>query len=166
MLKGEMNIKISKFFKILSPLFKLSGALIPYAAEKVPVTVELVSDIQSNKIIMHRTFYYPDRLPYHFISKIIHIKDNIIIELMESGFASRLIYTYDKNKIMMDYGGYVFCIGKKLIPIPLGFLIGKFYAYEESVSDDQFIMLVKLTHPLFGRIFQYSGYFKIANSNE
>lgn len=161
-----MNITTSKFFKFLSPLFKFSSALVPYAAKKIPVTVELASDIKSNKITMRRTFYYPEKSPYHFTSKIIHAKDDIVIELMRLGFASRLIYKYDKNKITMDYGGYVFCIGKKQIPLPLGFLIGKFYAYEEAISDAEFVMLVKLTHPLFGKIFQYDGNFKIAGSNE
>lgn len=166
LVKGEMNIEVSKFFKFLSPLFRLSGALVPYPAQKIPVTVEFVSDTESNKIIMHRTFYYPDKKPYHFTSKVMHIKDNIVLEMMKFGFATKLIYTYDNNKITMDYGGYVLCIGKTLIPIPLGFLVGRFYAYEETISDDQFIMLVKLTHPLFGKIFQYDGYFKIANSDE
>lgn len=165
-MKGKMNITTSKFFQFLSPLFKLSGALVPRAAEKIPVTVELISNLKSNKIIMHRSFYYPNQSPYHFTSKVIHVKDNIVIELMRLGFASRLIYKHDHNKITMEYGGYVLCIGKKYISVPLAFLIGKFYAYEEAISDDQFRMLVKLTHPLFGRIFQYDGYFKIANYNE
>ena len=166
LLKGEMNITISKTFRLLSPLFRLTGALVPYAAKKITTTVEFVSDEKSEKTLMHRTFYYPDKSPYHFTSKVIHVKDNIVIELMRLRFASKLIYTLDKNKITMNYGGYVLCVGKRLIPIPLGFLIGKIYAYEEAVSDDQFIMLVTLTHPLLGRIFQYDGYFKISDPNE
>jgi len=160
-LKGEMNITTSKLFQFLSPLFKLAGTLVSYPAEKIPATVELTSDIKSNKITMHRTFYYSNKSPQHFISKVIHIKDNIVIESMRFGFASKLIYTYDKNQITMEYGGYAFCFGTKLIPIPLGLLIGRFYLHEEAVSDDQFKMLFKLTHPLFGKIFQYDGYFKI-----
>lgn len=166
LLKGEMNITISKIFSLLSPLFRLTGALVPYPAQKIPASVELTSDNNSEKILMYRTFYYPDQPSYHFRSQVIHIKDNLVIELMRFGLASKLIYTFDNNKISMNYGGYAVRIGKILIPIPLKYLIGEFYACEEATSDDQFNMLVKLTHPLFGKIFQYDGYFKIVKSNE
>src|SRR5436190_18355480 len=79
LMKGEMNIVISTLYRMLSPLFRLSGALVPYPAKNIPTTVALVSDETSNEIIMHRTFYYPDKSPYHFTSKVIHIKDNIVI---------------------------------------------------------------------------------------
>lgn len=166
LLKGEMTINLSKPFRVLSPLFRLAGALVPYPAEKIPVTVEFVSDEKSDSILMHRTFYYPDIPPYHFCSRVIYIKDNIVIELMRFGFASKLIYTFDKDTIVMSYGGYVLRLGKWLIPMPLGFLIGRFYAFEKAVSDDKFNMEVKMVHPLFGTIFQYDGYFKIATSHE
>lgn len=162
LLKGEINIAMSKIFRIMSPLFRLVGALVPYPAEKIPVTVNFVSDEKSDRILMSRIFYYPDRPPYYFCSRIIHIKDNIVIELMRFGFASKLIYHFDKTKIIMDYGGYVICIGKRLVPIPLGFLIGRLYAFEEVVSNDEFAMQVKMVHPLFGTIFQYDGHFRIA----
>lgn len=164
LLKGEMNISISWVFCILSPLFRLAGAFAPYPAEKIPVTVECISDEKSDLVLMHRTFYYPDKSPYHFRSRILHIKENIVVELLHFGFATKLIYSFNKNKIIIDFGGYVFCLGKRLIPIPLGFLIGKIYAFEEAVSVDQFNMQVKIVHPLFGKIFQYDGYFKIATS--
>lgn len=166
LLKGEMNITISKTFRLLSPLFRLAGTLAPYPAKKIPVTVELVSNENSDSILMHRIFYYPDRPPYHFSSQVIHVKDNVVIELMRFGFSSKLLYTSDKNMIVMNYGGYVLRLKKWLIPLPLGFLIGKFYAYEEAISDDEFKMEVKMIHPLFGKIFQYDGIFKVAKSHE
>jgi hypothetical protein len=166
LLNGEMNITISKSFNILSPLFRLAGALVPYPAEKIPVLVELVSNENSDMILMCRTLYYSDKTPYHFRSRIMHIKDNIVIELMRFGFGSKLIYNVDKDKIIMNYGGYVLRLGKWLIPIPLSYLIGKFEAYEQAISEDTFNMEVKLVHPIFGKIFQYDGYFKITTPHE
>ena len=61
----------------------------------------------------------------------------------------------------MDHGGYVFCLGKYLIPIPLSLLIGRSSAFETAVSDQRFNMQVRLDHALFGKIFQYDGYFDI-----
>ena len=166
LLKGEMNIQISTFFKFLSPLMRLAGALVPFPGNHIPVTVELVSDEKSDKILMHRIFYYPNKKPYHFRSRIMHIKNNILIELMRFGFGSRLIYRLDRNKIIMDYGGYILKLGKWMIPLPLGLFLGKFYAFEKSISENQFEMEVKMVHPLFGKVFQYDGHFKIDNTHE
>lgn len=160
LLKGEMNITLSKMFQALSPLFRLAGALAPYPAQKIPVTVELISEENSSSILMQRTFYYPNKSPYQFRSRILCVKNNVVIELMRFGFASKLLYTFEQNKIIMRYGGYVLRLGKWLIPIPLGFLIGKFYAFEEMTAKDQFNMQVTMTHSLLGKIFQYDGYFK------
>lgn len=161
LLKGEMNIKLSKIFKIVSPLFRLVGALVPYAAENIPVTVEFVSDEKSNKIVMHRTFYYTNRPPYHFRAKVIHIENNIVLEVMRFGFASKLLYRFEKNTIFMDYGGYVLRVGKLTIPLPLGFLIGKFTAFEKAIDENRFSMQVKIDHFMFGTVFQYDGDFDV-----
>lgn len=165
-LKGEINIFVSKIFRFVFPMFRLVGALVPYPATKIPVKVEFISNEKSNAILMRRTFYYKDKAPYCFTSRVIHIKKNVAIELMRFGFASRLIYLLNENKIIMDYGGYVFRLGKWLIPIPISFLVGKFYSYEEANLEGSFTMEAKMVHPLFGRIFQYDGYFTIAESDK
>ena len=161
LMQGKMNIRVSKTFQFLSPLFRIAGALVPYPAENIPVTVELTSDKQTNQIVMHRTFFYENREPYHFYSTIIHIEDNLIIERMRFGFSSKLLYSYQDNTIKMNFGGYALQLGNFLIPIPLGFLIGKFDAVETTISDNEFDMRVTMTHFLFGKIFEYSGQFKI-----
>ena len=161
LLKGQMNIFISRAFQILSPLLRLVGAPVPYSGENIPVTVEFISNEKTNKILMRRTFFYSDKPPYCFSSSVIHIKNNIIIELIRFRFAIKLIYTLDNNKINLNDGGYVFCLGKWLIPLPIGFLIGKFHIFEEAVTEDEFIMHVSMHHFLLGKIFQYDGHFKI-----
>ena len=78
---------------------------------------------------MYRIFYYKNRPAYHFYSKMILIKDNIILELIRFRIAIKLLYHLENNKIIMDYGGYVLYLGKSLIPIPLHLIIGKFFTY-------------------------------------
>ena len=63
----------------------------------------------------------------------------------------------------MSYGGYVFRLGKHLIPISLGFILGKFYAVEIAESDEVFSMQVSIAHPIFGKIFQYDGKLSVKN---
>lgn len=163
---GTINITFSKVFSVVSPLFRLTGALVPYPAKNIPVTVEFTSSKNSNVVIMHRTFYYENRKPYHFTSRVIHINNNVVLEVMRFSLASRLIYFYDNEVITMDYGGYVFKLGKWLIPLPLGWFIGKFHAFEKKESDDSFSMAVIMIHPLFGKTFQYDGRMTLAKSTD
>jgi len=160
-LKGKMNVTISKIFQCFSPFFRAVGALTPYPGNDIPVDVILTSNKTSPIILMHRIFYYKDRPAYHFYSKMIPIKNNIIIELTRFRIAIKLLYRIENNKIIMDYGGYVLYLGKWLLPIPLHLIIGKFFAYEEAENDNIFNMQVKMVHTLFGKIFEYTGKFKI-----
>jgi len=114
---------------------------------------------------MNRIFYYRNKPAYHFDSKIIHIKDNIVLELMKFGLAVKLIYHLDGNKINMNYGGYFLRFAKWLIPLPFGLIMGKFSAYEEAIDERKFNMQVSLHHPVFGKIYQYKGIFQIEEAN-
>ncbi|MCZ6901768.1 MAG: hypothetical protein O7C59_07000 [Rickettsia endosymbiont of Ixodes persulcatus] len=106
---------------MFSPFFRAVGALTPYPGNDIPVDVILTSDKTSPIILMHRIFYYKKRLAYHFYSKMILIKDNIIIKLTRFRIAIKLLYLLENNK--MDYGGYVLYLGKWLIPIPLQLIL-------------------------------------------
>ena len=166
LLKGRMNIYVSKIFSLLLPFVRLTSTMVTSPANGIPVEVELKSDPQSSAILMQRIFYYPDRAPHFFSTHIIHIKDNMVIESMKFRIVTTLLYYVDDNKIVMKYGGYAFYICKWLIPIPLGFIIGKFFAYEEAVDEETFKIQVRIIHPLFGRIWEYNGQFKIAHLDD
>ncbi|WP_341763740.1 DUF4166 domain-containing protein [Candidatus Tisiphia endosymbiont of Beris chalybata] len=165
LLTGTINISISKIFNIFAPLFKFIGSLPFYPEKNIPVTVELISEQASDKILMNRTFHYHQKPAYHFNSKIIHIKDNVVLELMQFGMAAKLIYRLEANKIIMDYGGYFLQVGRWRMPLPLGWVIGKFSACETAIDDAKFSMVVSLQHPVFGKIYQYDGIFTIEEDN-
>jgi Domain of unknown function (DUF4166) len=159
LLKGIINIHSSRIFDIFAPLFKFMDSLPSYPEQNIPTTVEFISEPTSDAISMNRTFYYHNKPAYHFNSKIIHLKDNVVLELMKFGLAAKLIYRLDGNKIIMDYGGYALRLGRLIIPLPLGFIIGKFSACEEEIDKTKFNMAVYLEHPIFGKIYRYEGTF-------
>lgn len=71
-LKGTMNITMSRMFRIFSSFFRIVGALTPYSGNDIPVDVILTSNKNSPFILMHRIFYYQkNRPPYHFCSKML-----------------------------------------------------------------------------------------------
>lgn len=163
-MNGTMDIYTSRLFRILSPLFRLVGVSIPFTANNMPVKVEIISDEASATILMKRTFNYLDKSPVYFSSGLLKYKSNVILELLRFRLATKLVYQYEKNKILMKDGGCVFRLGKWLIPIPLSIFVGKFSAFEEAISEDEFIMQVKMAHPWYGTLFQYDGKFRIIKS--
>ncbi|QKK05237.1 MAG: DUF4166 domain-containing protein [Pseudomonadota bacterium] len=52
------------------------------------------------------------------------------------------------------------------IPVPLTMLMGKGYAEEIAVDDERFDMIVNITHPWWGKIYEYKGRFKIVEQAE
>jgi hypothetical protein len=92
---------------------------------------------------------------------------NDVVEFMRFGLAWRALYSYEGTKMVMQHHGYVWKVFGKYIPLPLSLLMGKCYAEEEAISENSFSMLMRLTHPLFGNLFEYAGEFTlVGKSNE
>jgi hypothetical protein len=66
LLLGKINITFSRTYRILLPFFRLSGGLVPYSAEDIPISVVLSSNERSATICMHRTFHYSNKKPLSF----------------------------------------------------------------------------------------------------
>jgi hypothetical protein len=162
---GKLNIHYSRLMAFLMPLLKLCGALVPYKGKEIPVTVNFQSQPDSAIVNFNRTFYFPGDKPYEFFSHIEKISGNDVVEFMRFGFAWRALYSYDGTKIVMQHHGYVWKLFGKFIPLPLSLLMGKCYAEEEALSENSFRMMMRLTHPLFGNIFEYNGEFTLADKS-
>ena len=160
-MEGHLNISLSPMFHFLSPLFRLTGALVPFPGKNIRTTVEMISTHNSRIIIMKRTLYYPNKKPFTFISRVEHVNNNTLVERMRFGLSARLYYFYEKNSIFLKYGGYILKLGKVSIRLPLGFLFGRFSGEEKALDDNHFEMTFLLHHFLMGKLFQYSGIFKI-----
>jgi hypothetical protein len=158
---GKLNINYSRLMTVILPLLKLCGALVPYKSNDVPVTVSFCSQPDSATLHFDRTFYFPGKEPYAFHSSIEQIKTNDVVEFMRFGFAWRALYSFDGSKIVMQHHGYVWKLFGKYISLPLSLLMGKCYAEEEALSENSFRMLMRLTHPLFGNMFEYAGEFTL-----
>lgn len=57
---------------------------------------------------------------------------------------------------------FVAKIGAVTIPIPEWLTLGHATIFEEALDDTHFAMDFRLTHPLFGQLFRYSGTFEAA----
>ncbi len=163
-LEGKMEVYFSRLLSIFMPLFKIIGVLVPYRGKDVPVKVTFHSNPDTNVFYIGRTFYFPDKKPYYFNSHMVTASNNEAIEFMRFGFGWKMIYHYDGNKVILQHKGYVFKIFDSKITLPISFLIGKVYVEEMALSNNSYQMLMKITHPLFGKLFEYSGIFRIIKS--
>lgn len=164
MVKGKMNIHVSKFFSFLTPYLQLPGALVPYKGKQIPVTVEFQSKENSSLVYMNRVFYYPRKKPYSFNSTLLVTKKGDVIEMMRFGVGIRMHYNFTDNKVELKHGGYIWRIFDYNIPIPLTIILGRVYAHEIVLTPQSFSMLVNITHPILGRIFEYDGIFELTET--
>lgn len=159
--EGTLDVQSSVIGRLLKPIFLLTGVLVPYEGKNVPVTVNFISESRSNAFRFERTFHFPGKRPYQFLSKMVPRGGNEIVEIMGPGLGWRSSYSWDGTKVILAHKGYVFSIFGVLVPLPLTFLLGSGYAEENPIDDDSFAMMTEIRHPLWGRIFGYNGTFKI-----
>lgn len=165
---GKMDISYSRITAIFIPILRITGILVPYKGKDIPVTVHFGSSPKTKEFRFDRIFYFPDRNPYHFRSSMLQIgkNHNDIIEVMRFGLAWKTKYCFENNKVILKHRGYMLKIFGKYINLPITFLLGKGYAEEISISDDSFEMWMDIKHPLFGKLFEYKGVFRILEKNE
>ncbi len=159
--KGKLNIFMSRYYSCLKPFLRLTGALVPCQGQNIPVTVEFNTKLDSATIFMNRTFNFQNQKPYSFNSRLLVMKTGEVIELMRFGLGVSFNYCYENNKILLIQRRYIWRICGFNLRLPLTFLLGKVTAHEMMISNTSFAMLVTITHPLFGKLFEYDGEFEL-----
>ena len=163
---GILDVHLSKWAKLLSPFLRFCGALVPYADKNIPVTVRFNSDALTNHVGFNRTFNFKNRNAYRFSSKLVPTTQETVIEFMRFGLGWCMHLHYDGKKVRMDHRGYIWKIGKMKIPLPFEFILGRGYATEEAISDNEFFMYFEILHPFFGKVFGYDGKFALTKELE
>jgi len=158
---GVMIVKSSGIGRMLSPLFRLSGTLVPCEGEGIEATVRFLTRAADNSFTLERTFRFPHQKPYIFCSTMQPQGGAEIVEFTRSGLGWHMRYDWDGQKVTLTHRRYVMrCFGK-LIRVPLEWLIGTTYAEEAPVDDRCFSMKMEMHHKIFGHIFSYSGVFTV-----
>lgn len=155
--KGMLTVKMNRIARLITPLFRLFGALVPYQGESVPVTVCFRSEPKSNALRFERTFHFSNRKVAIFNSRMQPLCDNQLIEYFRFGVGWKHRCYFDGEKVIFQHLGYVWTVAGRSIPIPLSLLIGKAYAEETPLPNHAFALRVVLIHPLFGRLYEYHG---------
>lgn len=157
--KGNITIRTKGLMKWLAPLLGLMKTLAPYEATAIPITVNYASYPDSDSFHLERTFYYPDKPPTIFNSKMTPKEGNVLVERTRMGMGWKMAYVYDGQTIKLLHRGYVLILSKWSIPLPIEWLIGSCEAQEIPLSDNQFKMAMQFRHPWFGVMYEYFGEF-------
>ena len=158
---GVMKIEMSFLAKLMAPLFKLTGTLVPRAGDDVQVTVRFTSGPDSKFMCFDRHFVFQDGRSERFLSKMEPVGGNEIIEWTGSGIGWRAAFTYENDKVRLTHKGYAYKMFGKIINLPISWLFGFGNASEVATSDTGFDMEMTLAHPVWGLIYGYNGHFEI-----
>lgn len=159
--EGVMEVESSKLGRMLAPLFRITGTLVPYEGRNIPATVNFLSDPKSKTFRFDRIFLFPGKPPYRFLSMMHPLKDNQLVEIMRIGFGWHMDFSWNGEKIILKHKAYKYKLGGWFIPLPLEIFLGTGYAEETPIDDNSFSMMMEIRHPLWGKVFGYSGIFKI-----
>lgn len=162
--EGTLDVQCAGPIKFLAPLFWFMRGIPPYTEKNVPVSVSFESDKESNSFHFKRIFNFRTRQKYSFNSRMMHVQGNEVVEIMWSGFGWRMNYVWEEERVKLKHKGYVFHLLGYLIPLPLTFFLGQGNAEEIAVDEENFDMKVAITHPWWGKVYQYKGRFKVKQS--
>lgn len=162
--EGELDIFCTGPFRWFSSILWTLGLVPPVTQKKVPVTVHFKSTPYTEEFHLDRVFHLKDRPIYHFRSFMAQIQNNQVIEVMRYGFYWRHAYSWSENRIRLRHKGYGLKVFGCRIPLPLTFLFGGCETEEWAIDEDSFAMRATITHPLWGKIYEYKGTFKITET--
>ena len=158
--EGIMKVESSLLGKMMAPFFRLAGTLVPYEGDNIPATVVFISTVDSDVFQFDRTFRFPGRKPYRFHSRMKPVGGNELVEFMRFGIGWHMAFTWNGEKVVLTHKGYVLNLFGFLLPLPLDLLMGKGYADETPINDNEFSMTMQIRHPWWGKVYGYSGTFR------
>ncbi|MCP3662741.1 MAG: DUF4166 domain-containing protein [Gammaproteobacteria bacterium] len=86
-----------------------------------------------------------------------------IIEYVRYGMGIRMRMSVLNGALVFKSLGYVWQLGGVTLPIPTWAILGDTEIIEQAISDNEFYIDFKMTHPILGRTFAYSGTFSIVD---
>jgi hypothetical protein len=145
----------------IAPIMKWLGQIPAFNESNVPVQVEFQSEENSKRFQFNRSFHFSKNGFYHFQSRMFQIQHDEVAELMHFNLVWKLRYSWNGSKVILSHQGYALLLFGKLIPLPLTLLLGEGYAEEWAIDDNTFAMQTHITHPWWGKIYEYKGHFEV-----
>lgn len=155
---GQMDVDYPRFMQPYLSLLRLLGALVNQRGAGIPTVVE--KTVIGDRQVWRRTITYPNGRRIHFNSTWVHAGGNKMIEFVNPLLGLKMEAWREESRLRYRGICFVLKLGKWHIPLP-EWLLGQTTIVEEAIDDTHFAMDFRLTHPLFGQVFRYSGTFAV-----
>jgi len=157
---GHLDIEYPRFMQPCLSLLRVIGALVDRGGRHVSTLVE--KSVVGDRQYWRRTITYPDGRVLTFDSFWVVAGGNQIIEFVNPLLGLQMAARVVGGKLHYCGVRFVVKLGPLLLPIPEWLVLGRTTIVEEAVDETHFVMDFRLTHPLFGQVFRYSGEFEAA----
>lgn len=160
---GHLDIEYPRFMQPYLCLLSLFGALVNRGGRHLRTVVE--KSVASERHVWRRTISYPDGKNVHFNSFWIYAGGNQLIEFVNPVLGLQVAIDVEDGRLYYRGRRFVIKLGKLLLPVPEWLVLGHTTIVEMAVDDTRFEMDFRLTHPLLGQVFRYSGTFETSSTN-
>ncbi|MEY4751936.1 MAG: hypothetical protein RIQ60_4150 [Pseudomonadota bacterium] len=155
---GSLDVDYPWFMQPLLSVLSRLGALVRRRGKAVHTRVEKTAEGESQH--WRRTLQYADGQTLHFNSRWELTSDGQVVEYVNRwlGLQMRPVVVGEQ----LHYRGVCFVarLGRRTLHIPEWAALGHTTIVESAIDDHHFAMDFRLTHPLLGEVFRYSGTFK------
>jgi hypothetical protein len=158
---GSMDIEYPRFMQPVWSILRLLGALVDRQGKSVTTIVE--KRVVGERQVWQRTITYPDGQIVRFDSFWVAAGNAEVIEFVNPVLGLQMAPYVVGEKLHYRGVRFVAKLGQVSIPIPEWLVLGHATIIEEALDDTHFAMDFRLTHPLFGQLFRYSGKFEAAS---
>lgn len=154
---GHMDIEYPRFMQPCLSLLRVFGALVHRSGRKVSTVVE--KRVVGERQYWRRSIAYPDGKVIHFNSFWVFAGGNQVIEYVNRVLGLQMAVHVADGRLHYSGIRFVAKLGPMLLPIPEWLALGHTSIVEEALDETRFAMDFRLTHPLLGQVFRYSGQF-------
>jgi hypothetical protein len=155
---GYMDIEYPRLMQPYLTLLRLVGALVNRSGRLIPTVVE--KTVVKDRQYWRRTITYHDGKVAYFNSFWVWAGGNQVIEFVNPVLGLQMAVHVENGELHYHGVRFVAKLGRLLLPIPEWLVLGHTTIIEKAVDETHFAMDFRLTHPLLGQVFRYSGEFE------
>ncbi len=159
---GHMDIEYPRFMQLYLNVLHLLGGLVNRRGLQVPTLVE--KHVVNEKQYWRRTITYPDGQVVKFDSFWVPAGKNQVIEYINPILGLAMAVRVKDGQLHYQGVRFVAKFGPIVLPVPEWLVLGHTTIVEKAIDETHFAMDFRITHPLFGQVFRYSGRFESAAS--
>lgn len=155
---GHMDIEYPRFMQPVLVVLSRLGALVHRRGTAVQTSVE--KSVVGQRQYWHRTLRYADGQTLFFDSVWELVPNGDVVEYVNPWLGLQMKPFVKAGRLHYRGVRFVLRLGRLALHIPESLLLGHTTIVEQAVDDHCFAMDFRMTHPVFGQVFRYSGTFR------